>query len=74
MGCGGDRVGMGWGMGCRPEDGAEEDMARGSENGLAKRKPRLGGAEESKARVTGKARRRTTRATRRSEPPRPDWG
>jgi hypothetical protein len=57
-------------MGCRPEDGAEEDMA----NVMAKRKPRLGGAEESKARVTGKARRRTTRATRRSEPRRPDWG
>lgn len=70
MGCGGDRVGMGWGMGCRPEDGAEEDMA----NVMAKRKPRLGEAEESKARVTGKARRWTTRATRRSALRRPGWG
>ena len=67
-------MGRGRVMGCRLEDGAEEDMARGSENVMARRRPRLGEAEESRARVMGTARISTTRGTRTSALRRPDWG
>ena len=61
------------GMACRPEDAAESETGS-SENELGTRKRRLGGAEESKARVRGRARRSTTLGRRRSAPPRRGWG
>jgi len=58
-------------MGCRPEDAAESDMARASENGLGTRNmPHLGAAGESRAQVRGQATRLTTLGMRRSAPPR----
>jgi hypothetical protein len=63
----------GLGMVCRPEDAVESDMGRGSENELGTRKPRLGEAEVSMARVRGRATMSTTLGTRRSAPPRRGW-
>jgi len=60
----------GLGMVCRPEDAAESDMGRRSENELGTRKPRLGGAGVSKARARGQATRSTRLGRRTSAPPR----
>jgi hypothetical protein len=69
--CRGEDDPVGWEMGCRPKVGAANYMVRVSlKNALARRRPRLGGAGEWKARVMGQATTSTRLETRTSAPPR----